>query len=107
MSNNNFKEEINKKSRKINNIDNLENEICRLKLRIKTLETDWENNNYKLKENFGDIFLHSLFTRLKQSNQVWVKVVQMFLQHPLFQKFFNTIRNRFVAKWENFFSKKQ
>ena len=106
MSNNKFKEEINQHAKGITNIEHLEKEIWRLKLRIKTLEGDWENNNDTLRENFGDIFLHSIFKKLKQSNQVWVNVVQMFMPNPSFQQFFSTISNRIAEKWKSFFTKK-
>jgi len=104
MSTNHFKQEINQKAKQITNVDQLEKEIWRLKLRIKTLETDWGTNNEKLKENFVAIFVYSAFKKLKQSNPVWVNVVQMVMQNPSFQQFFNTISNRIADKWKSFLS---
>jgi hypothetical protein len=105
MSNSNFKEELNQHAKGIININQLEKEIWRLKLRIKTLKSNWENNNDTLKENLGDIFLHSIFKKLKQSNQVWVNVVQMVMQNPSFQIYFRTISNLIAEKWKSFFTK--
>jgi hypothetical protein len=107
MSTNHFKEDINQKAKQITNVDQLEKEIWRLKLRIKTLETDWETNNEKLKENFVAIFLHSLSKKLKESNQMWIKLVQMGIQNPSFQEFINRINKRISDKWKSFFSKRQ
>jgi len=105
MSNSNFKEELNQHAKGITNINQLEKEILRLKLRIKTLKSNWQNNNDTLKENLGDIFLHSIFKKFKQSNQVWVNVVQMVMQNPSFQQFFSTISNLIAEKWKSFFTK--
>jgi hypothetical protein len=105
MSNSNFKEELNQHAKGITNINQLEKEILRLKLRIKTLKSNWQNNNDTLKENLGDIFLHSILKKFKQSNQVWVNVVQMVMQNPSFQQFFSTISNLIAEKWKSFFIK--
>jgi len=105
MSNSNFKEELNQHAKGITNINQLEKEILRLKLRIKTLKSNWQNNNDILKENLGDIFLHSIFKKFKQSNQVWVNVVQMVMKNPSFQQFFSTISNLIAEKWKSFFIK--
>jgi hypothetical protein len=107
MSKNDYKEEINQKAMKINNIDHLEKEILRLKLRIKTLEYDWENNNNNLKENLGDVLLRTLYNKILQSNQVWFNIAQMLMNQPTIKEFFSRFRERIIEKLKKIFAKKE
>jgi hypothetical protein len=107
MNKTNFKQEINQQARHISNVDTLEKEILRLKLRIQNLESDWENNNDILKENFVDVLWRSLFSKLLQSNQVWVNVSQMLINQPIIQQGLGRFRKHILEIWGKLFSKKQ
>jgi len=107
MSKNDYKEEINQKAMKITNIDHLEKEILRLKLRIKTLEYDWENNNKNLKENLGDVLLRTLYNKILHTNQAWVNIAQMIINQPTIKELFSRFRERIIEKLKKIFTKKE
>lgn len=107
MSKNDYKEEINQKAMKITNIDHLEKEILRLKLRIKTLEYDWENNNKNLKENLGDVLLRTLYNKILHTNQAWVNIAQMIINQPTIKELFSRFRERITEILKKIFRKKE
>ena len=107
MSKNDCKEEINPKAMKITNINHLEKEILRLKLRIKTLEYDWENNNKNLKENLGDVLLRTLYNKILHTNQAWVNIAQMIINQPTIKELFSRFRERIIEKLKKIFTKKE
>jgi uncharacterized protein YabN with tetrapyrrole methylase and pyrophosphatase domain len=107
MSKNDYKEEINPKAMKITNIDHLEKEIMRLKLRIKTLENDWESNNKNLKENLGDVLLRTLYNKILQTNQAWFNIAQMIINQPTIKELFSRFRERIIEKLKKIFRKKE
>ena len=107
MSKNDYKEEINQKAMKITNIDHLEKEILRLKLRIKTLEFDWESNIKNLKENLGDVLLRTLYNKILQTNQAWFNIAQMIINQPTFKELFSRFRERITEILKKIFRKKE
>jgi uncharacterized protein YabN with tetrapyrrole methylase and pyrophosphatase domain len=107
MSKNDYEEEINPKVMKITNIDHLEKEILRLKLRIKTLEYDWGNNNKNLKENLGDVLLLTLYNKILQTNQAWFNIAQMLINQPTIKELFSIFRERIIEKLKKIFTKKE
>jgi len=107
MSKNDYKEEINQKAMKITNIDHLEKEILRLKLRIKTLEFDWESNIKNLKENLGDVLLRTLYNKILQTNQAWFNIAQMIINQPTIKELFSRFRERITEILKKIFRKKE
>lgn len=106
MSNTHFPDENYREVVQITNQENLEKEILRLKLRSKTLESEWESNNNHLRENFGDIIFRSAFNKIRQSGQIWNILSQMVLSQPIVMETIAKFRSRIVERIQQLFKRK-
>jgi len=55
-----------KQAENIHNLDTLEKEIYRLKLKAKNIEEKWDDNFEKLQHNYPSMFMNSFFQKKKE-----------------------------------------
>lgn len=82
----------------IKNLDTLEKEIYRLKLKARTLEDHFDDNLDHLQHNYGSMIRNSIFHSKKESQQKHATLVDTVLQNERLQEALDRMVNHLADK---------
>lgn len=82
----------------IKNLDNLEKEIYRLKLKSKELEGRFDSNIEHLQNNYGSMIRNSIFSSKKETQPVSSSIMESVVNNEKLQGALNRIVNHLAEK---------
>lgn len=85
-------------SSNIKNLDNLEKEIYRLKLKSRQLEDRFDSNLEHLQNNYGSMIRNSIFQSKKESQPVSSSILDSVVNNEKLQNALNRIVNHLAEK---------
>ena len=87
-----------KQTGNIHNLDTLEKEIYRLKLKAKNIEEKWDDNFEKLQHNYPSMFMNSFFQKKKEEKTNGNGFFTSFFKNDALNAVANKVTDRMADK---------